>query len=416
VDKLLFYVSGLIILLALSAFFSGSEAALYSLTRPQVQSLGRRSHAGRLIGRLLETPRKLLITILFGNLIVNIFTTSAATALMLDTFGERGLGYAFVAMSALILTFGEIFPKAIALHWAERFSSFVIIPLRLFHVAVTPVRAPLSWMSEVVTEHLRRRLGVAKKHFTWEELVTAVQIGRRSGTVGLFEYEILSNVLEFREKVVKEIMTPSIDVVSRPIGTSRPDLLRAFLEGGISRIPIWGETTDDIVGILHIKDLLDPLSAQDEAALRSLLREPFFIPETAPINELHEELQKRKAHIAVVIDEYASFVGIVTLEDILEELVGEIRDARDPKIDLFMKIDEDRIVVPGTMEIDDFNRVFGTRIEDEDHETIAGYVTGFAGKIPREGEVLEDGDLRFRIISAQPNRIRKMRVERMGRP
>jgi CBS domain containing-hemolysin-like protein len=124
-------------------------------------------------------------------------------------------------------------------------------------------------------------------------------------------------------------------------------------------------------------------------------------------------LQARKSHVAVVIDEYASFVGIATIEDILEELVGEIRDARDPKVEPFMRIDENRIVVPGTMEIDDFNDAFRTRILDEEHETIAGYVTGFAGKIPREGEVFEEGGLRFYIISAQPNRIRKLRVERL---
>lgn len=363
----------------------------------------------------METPRKLLISILLGNLIVNIFATSAVTAVLLDTFGERGLGYAIVVMSALILTFGEIFPKAIAIHWPERFALLVIIPLRVFHTLVTPVRAPLSRLTDAAIERLRRRIGQAKKHFTWEELVTAVQISRTSGAVGLFEYEILSNVLEFREKIVKEIMTPSIDVVSKPATSGRTDLVRTFLESGASRVPIWGETTDDIIGVLHIKDMLDPTSAANEEELRELLREPFFIPETAPISELYHELQRRKAHIAIVIDEYGSFVGIVTIEDILEELVGEIRDARDPRTEPFMKLDDNRIVVPGTMEIDDFNKVFAARIEDEEHETIAGYVTGLAGKIPREGEVFEEADLRFCIISAQPNRIRKMRVERLER-
>ncbi|MCK5407951.1 MAG: HlyC/CorC family transporter [Candidatus Krumholzibacteria bacterium] len=412
-DDLLLYVVALAVLLALSAFFSGSEAALYSLTRPQIRSLGNRSPAGRLVGRLLEKPRKLLISILLGNLLVNIFATSTVTKIMLDTFGEKGLGYAFLVMSALILTFGEIFPKVVALHWSERFSTVVIVPLRVFHAFVTPVRVPLSWISDAVIGRLRRRIGQRKKQFTWDELITAVQISRTSGAVGSFEYEVLSNVLEFREKIVKEIMTPSIDVVSRPAASSRDDLVRTFLENGMSRVPIWGETTDDIIGVLHIKDILEPSTASGELALRALLREPFFIPETALINELYNELQRRKAHIAVVIDEYASFVGIVTIEDILEELVGEIRDARDPKIDPYMWLDGDRIVVPGTMEIDEFNRVFNTGIEDEDHETVAGHLIGITGRIPREGEVFESEGLRFCVISAQPNRIRKMRVERV---
>jgi putative hemolysin len=416
VDKLIIYIAALVVLLSLSAFFSGSEAALYSLTRPQIRSLEGRSSAGRLIGRLLDKPRKLLVTILLGNLIINIFATSAATAVMLDLFGEKGLGYAFLAMSALIITFGEILPKVVALHWSERFSLLAIVPLRVFHTVVAPVRAPLTRVSEAIIGRLRSRIGQAKTHFTWDELVTAVQMGRTSGDVGIFEYEVLSNVLEFREKIVKEIMTPSIDVVSRPLTAGRAELVRTFLDLGFSRLPIHGKTTDDIAGILHIKDVIDPRSAADEKGLRALLREPFFVPETMPINELYDELQRREAHVAVAIDEYASFVGIVTIEDILEELVGEIRDARDPKVEPYMRLDNDRIVVPGTMEIDEFNRVFGARIEDEENETVAGYVTGLTGKIPREGEVFEEGGLRFYIISAQPNRIRKMRVERLERP
>jgi putative hemolysin len=413
VDESLFFIIALLFLLALSAFFSGSEAALYSLTRPQVRSLEGRSPAGRLIATLLKSPRKLLVTILIGNLVVNIFTTSAATTILMDAFGRKGVGYAFIGMSVLIMTFGEILPKVIALRWSQRFAVLAIVPLRLVHTLLTPLRIPLSWFSDVIIDQLRRKLGQAKRHFTWEELITAVRIGRTSGAVGIFEYEVLSNVLAFRETIVKEIMTPSIDVVSRPVNSGRAELLQVFLESGFSRIPIHGDSTDDIIGILHIKDMIDPGSAEDEKSLRSLLREPFFIPETAPIDELYNELQSRKVHVAVVIDEYASFVGIVTIEDILEELVGEIRDARDPKIDPYLLLDQDRIVVPGNMEIDDFNEAFHTRIEDDEHDTIAGFVTGFTGKIPREGEVFEEGGLRFCIISAQPNRIRKMRVERL---
>lgn len=412
-DQLLIFFIPLVFLLALSAFFSGSEAALYSLTRPQVRSLEQRSPAGRAVGALLKTPRKLLVTILIGNLIVNIFTTSAATALLMDTFGERGVGYAFLIMSVLIIIFGEILPKVIALRWSERVAVLSIIPLRIFHTAVTPLRAPLSLFSDAVISRLRKSLGRAKTHLAWDELITAVQIGRTSGAVELFEFEVLSNILAFREKIVKEIMTPSIDVVSQPVNAGRAELLNAFLSSGFSRIPIYGETHDDVIGILHIKDLIDPGAAANEPSVRELLREPFFIPETAPINELYKELQARNAHIAAVIDEYASYVGIATIEDILEELVGDIRDARDPKVEPYMRIDDDRIVVPGTMEIDDFNAAFGTAIQDQEHETIAGYVTGFTGKIPREGEVFEEAGLRFYIISAQPNRIRKLRVERL---
>lgn len=363
---------------------------------------------------MLERPRNLLITILLGNLFINVFATSTATAMMLRLFGEKGLGYAFLLMSALIMAFGEIFPKAIAMHWAERASTFAIFPLRIIYTVVTPVRVPLARFSDRVVDYLRRHLGHAKHYLTWDELLTALKISRREGGLGLFEYEVLRNVLEFRQKVVKEIMTPSIHVYSMPITTGRGELLDGMLRSGFSRMPIYDESPDDIAGVLHIKDLLDPDSVRNEEDLRRRLRAPFFIPESAPIEKLYRELQARKAHMAIVIDEYASFVGIATAEDILEELVGDIRDARDPKTQPFTRLDDDRIVVLGTMEIDDFNDEFGVNIEDPEHATIAGYVTGAVGKIPREGETFQVGDLRFHIISALPNRVRKMRVEKIG--
>ena len=411
-DGLVFYLIALGALLVLSAFFSGSEAALYSLTRPQIRALRNRSATGGIVARLLEKPRSLLVSILLGNLIVNVFATSTATAIMLSVFGERGLGYAFLIMAVLIMFFGEILPKSIAVHRSEGFAYLIIVPLRIFHLLVTPLRLVLSAATDVFINAANRRLGQPKIFFTSEELVTAAKLGTVGNAAAIFEYEVLTNILEFRDKIVKEIMTPSIHVVSRPAGSDRNELLEYFLESGLSRIPIHGDSPDEIIGILHIKDLVDPSAARTEKELRALLREPVYFPETAPIGELYEALQKRKAHIAVVIDEYASFVGVVTIEDILEELVGDIRDARDPKIAPFMRLDSRRIVVPGTMEIDEFNRVFNTRIVDDEHETVAGFVTGRTGRIPREGEIINAGGLRFHIISAQPNRIRKMRVEK----
>jgi len=413
VDGLLLYAVALAALLCLSAFFSGSEAALFSLSRSRLRSLGEGNAAGRTIARLLEEPRKLLVSILLGNLIVNILATSMATAVMLRILGERGVGYSFVTMSALILLAGEVVPKTIALRWSERVAAAVIFPLRFFHVAVLPLRVPISRFSDAVIDGLRRYLGTAKRSLTREELVTALRISRREGTVGRFEYEVLSNVLEFRHKVVKEIMTPSIDVVSSSVRTGRAELLRQFADSGYSRMPIHDTSTDDIIGVLHVKDLVDPLAASSEADLRERLREPFFIQETTPISRLYNELQNRKLHVAMAIDEYTSFAGLVTIEDILEELVGEIRDARDPKTQSYMIVDDDQIVVSGAMEIDEFNEVFDAGLEDTEHETMAGYIIGLTGRIPNEGEIFEDGGFRFQVVSAQPNRIRKVRVERL---
>jgi putative hemolysin len=316
-------------------------------------------------------------------------------------------------MSALIMLFGEIMPKALALHWSVRFASTTVIPLRVFHSVVLPVRTPLSWMSDAVIEAVRRRVGQAKRFFTWDELLTALRIARSEGEMGRYEYELLANVLEFRQKIVKEIMTPSIHVVSSPLRTRRHELMRLFAETGLSRIPLYDESTDDIVGLLHVKSLVDARVAAGEDDLRARVHDPFFVQESTPIAQLYHEMQFNKAHAAVVLDEFGSFAGVVTTEDILEELVGEIRDARDPRTEPYMRIDENRIVVSGTMEIDEFNEVFGARITDDEHETVAGYVLGRAGRIPREGETMDIDDLRFFVVSAQPHRVRKLRVERI---
>jgi putative hemolysin len=407
------YFIGLVILLGLSAFFSGAEAALFSLSNSQIRALKEKSHGGRLLARLMSRPRAVLVTVLVCNLTVNVFASSFATSLALDAFGERGLIIAVAGMSILIMIATEVIPKVAGMQWALRISPVLAYPLSFFHALVLPVRIPLAWVSETVAKPLRRRIGAARRSYTWDELLTAVRIARREGSVGAFEYEIFSHVLEFREKVVKEIMTPSIAVTSAPVTASREELRDLFASSGRSRIPIHGESPDDVIGILHVKDLVEESAAESEEDLRGRMRETFFIQENAPIVDLYHELQRRKIHVAVVIDEHTSFAGVVTTEDILEQMIGEIHDARDNRMQPFHRIDERRIVVSGTMEIDHFNEVFETSLNDERHETIAGFVLGMTGRIPREGESIEADGLRFHIISAQPNRIRKLRVEKL---
>ncbi len=386
---------------------------MFSLSRSQLRSMRGASAGGKRVAALLEKPRRLLITILLGNLSVNIFATSAATAICLSLFGERGAAYAFFVMSALIMLFGEIVPKALSLHGAERVAPVVVFPLSVLHAVFLPIRVPLAMISDRVIDMMRGRLGIARRPYAWDELLTAVRIGWREGAVGAFEYETLSHVLEFRHKVVKEIMTPSIQVTSAPITASRNDLVSLFASSGRSRIPIYGESPDDILGIVHVKDLVDPDAASSEDDLRARVHDVFFVQESTPIVELYGELQRRKLHVAVVLDEHGSFAGVATIEDILEQLVGEIRDFREPKTHPFQRIDERRIVVSGTLEIDEFNEVFETSIRDDEHETVAGYVLGITGRIPREGETIVADGLRFQVISAQPNRIRKLQVEKL---
>lgn len=409
-DSLGLYLIALAVLLSLSAFFSSSEAALFSLGRAQVNRLSKQSPAGREIAGALATPRRLLVTILIGNLIVNVFAASAATSLAVALFGDSGVGIAFVVMSVLIMAFGEIFPKVLALNSPRQFALFSIYPLKILQILFYPVCLPVSRLADGVIELLKKRLGKARRHFLQDELVTALEMGRNEGDD--FEYDLLSNIIEFRDTIVKEIMTPSIDVFLLPMSMSREQMEEEASQAKFSRFPVYGETADDIRGIVHIKELA-AAAESPSFDIRSIVRPPHYVPESTRIKKLLKEIVQQRIHMAVVIDEYGSFVGLVTLEDILEELVGEIRDAKESRLESHVLIDSDRIVVPGTMEIDEFNELFKTEIDDEVHATIAGYVLGATGKIPREGETIDLGTLRFHIISAQPNRIRKMRVEKI---
>jgi putative hemolysin len=403
------YIVALAVLLLVSGFFSGSETALFSLTRAQVDRLSRQSPAGREIAGALATPRKILVTILIGNLAVDTFLASAATSVAVSLFGDEGVGIAFAVMSVLIIAFGEIFPKVIALNGPRPFALLAIYPLKILNMVFYPVRAPVTHLVDGVIELLKKRLGAARRHFLQEELVTALEMGRDEGHD--FEFDLLSNIIEFRETIVKEIMTPSIDVFSLPMTMSREQMEEEAGRARFSRFPVYGETADDIRGMVHVKELV--AAAESSFDIGRILRPPYYVPESTRIKKLFKEIVQQKIHMAIVIDEYGSYVGLVTLEDILEELVGEIRDAKESRLDTYVLMDDNRIVVPGTMPIEEFNEVFKTDLVDDEHATIAGYVVGATGKIPREGETIDVEDLRFHIISAQPNRIRKMRVERV---
>jgi putative hemolysin len=411
-DGLTLYVIALFILIFISAFFSGSEAALFSLTRSRVSRLRNRSAMGRRVANLLARPRRLLITILIGNLLVNVFSTSAATSVAIRMFGDKGVGMTFLIMSALILIAGEIFPKVLAISRPRSFSLAVAFPLNVFQFLFTPVAWPLDRFSDTVIGFLKRRLGKATRQFSKEELITALDIGRKQGDLGKFEVDLFSNIIDFKETTVKEIMTPSINVFSLPIDMSLEGLFERVLASGYSRVPVYGETSDDIKGVLHIKDLSRVTEGDADFEIETILMPPYFVPESSRIPSLLSELGTRRAHAAIVIDEHGSFVGIATVEDILEELVGEIRDSDEPRTATHTLLEDGRIVVVGTMEIEEFNEVFGVNITDQDHETIAGYVVGALGEIPHAGETHKIKNLKFHIISAQPNRIRKMRVEK----
>jgi putative hemolysin len=402
-----------IVLLLLSAFFSGSETAFFSLSRFLVVEMEKGDRKRRMISSLLGEPRKLLVTILFGNLLVNIAATSAVTALAIGLFSEGGVGIAVIVMTFLILIFGEISPKSLAMRNAAAFAVNAVPFLRFFYLAFTPVRYVLGKVADGAVDRSRKLFGESRKDYVAQELATAVDIGYKEGIFNTFEKEVLTNLFLLADTTIKEILTPRIEVFSLSVDTPFNEAVVAVRSRGFSRIPLFEEHEDNIVGVLLAKDLLR-YSRDERGTIGSIMRKVRYAPESKRIRGLFGELIAAHEHLVIALDEHGSYAGIVTLEDILEELFGEIRDRREPKVENYLMLDEDHMIVEGGMRLEDVNELFDTEMESKDVETIAGYLIEGIGKVPREGESFTIDDLRFLVISADRTRVSKIKLERIA--
>jgi CBS domain containing-hemolysin-like protein len=400
-----------VLLLFLSAFFSASETAFFSLSRSTVSEMARRSKRERMVARILDDPRMLLVTILFGNLLVNISATSAVTALAIGIFGGRGVAISVAVMTFLILLFGEISPKSLALRDARSFAVTAAPLLRSLMLVFTPFRVVLGAVADYTVERSRKLLGERGEGFGAHELATAVEMGHREGLFGEFEKAVLTNLFLFSETTAREIVTPRHEVFALDVDTPLTEAIVKVRSRGHSRVPLFAGTSDTIVGILFAKDLLR-FSRDDRVLLRDLMHPASFVPEGKRIRDLFGELITAHQHMAIAVDEHGAVTGLLTREDILEEIFGEIRNRREPRVEEYHRLGENRIVVEGTMSLKDVNGILGTDLESGDVETIAGYLVEKIGRIPRNGESFTVGDLRFLVLSAEPVRVNKLKIER----
>ncbi|HSF30224.1 MAG TPA: hemolysin family protein [Candidatus Tectomicrobia bacterium] len=401
------------ILLVCSAFFSGSEAALFSLNTVQVERLRERGGVvGRLIASLLQRPTNLIITFLVGNEIVNVALSVAATSFALLLYGQGGEYVAIVATTIILLLFGEVTPKSLAVRYPERISHLVAWPLQTFSLAITPLRWGLrKLLDAVMGAHAERPLSL----ITAAEFKTLVEISEDEGIIDQDERNLIQRVFEFGGHRVSQIMTPRTDIfaleVSEPLATALPKVK----DNRFSRIPVYEGTIDQIIGILYAKDLL-PYSRHPEleVRLRDLLHPVFFVPESKQIDELLREFQRNKVHVAIVVDEYGGVSGLVTMEDALEELVGEIVDEFDTEEVLCRQIDAQTHVVSARLPLDEFNASLGVSIPREDADTIGGHVFHLFGKLPKRGESVSAHGLTFTVEHIKGTRILEIRVRREG--
>jgi len=405
-----------IVCVLLSAFFSSSEVGLISITRAKVRTLVNENRPGsKAVAALKESPEHLLITLLIGNTIVNITAASIATSVAIQMFGDVGVGIATGFVVIVLLVFGEIGPKIYAARASESFA-LTIAPVILF---LSRIFSPIIWLVERVSPSFGIGKEVSEPAVTEEEIKEWIDVGKEEGTIEQGEQDMLYSVLEFADTTTREIMTPRVDVILMEDTVTFEEAIRIFNETGFSRIPVYHDQIDNITGILNVKDVFSAMvSHRKTSTIREIMFDPMFVPETKKIDDLLKELQVHRVLMAIVIDEYSSFVGIVTVEDILEELVGDIMDEYDKEEPEVQELSPGVFVVDAQIWVEDINERMNLDLPtDESYETVGGLIIDRLGHLPQHpGEKVEIGGGRVTLVVLQMHGRRIVKVKIVVRP
>jgi putative hemolysin len=401
----------LMVLLFLSAFFSGSELAMFSLGEARIRSLAEEGRRGSRALRILRAnPERLLATILIGNNVVNIGAASLATAVALDLFGSQGVAYATGAMTLLVLIFGEVTPKGLATANAVRFSLTVAPTLYLLSRVLMPFVVPLEALTRWF---VRRSQRAGAPTITEGEIREAITIGHQEGTIDEHERQIIERAFWLDETSAWDVMTPRVDVFAWPADRRLADIAPELRNLRFSRVPVYEGTIDEIVGVLYTRDAYQALvSGQRDVPLRQLAREPFFVPGSISLTRLLSDFQTRRIHMGIVIDEYGGTDGLVTLEDIVEELVGEIIDETDLERQPIVRLSRHEIAVEGGADLREINHFFNTAFPQLEHRSLNGYLLDELGYVPKPGEEIEREGVRILIEEASETQVLRARLSR----
>jgi CBS domain containing-hemolysin-like protein len=397
----------LAITLFLSAFFSGSEIALISLSKLEIRHLvEKKKKNAELIKKLRDKPQRLLINIVIANNIVNIFAASFATSLAIELFGNKGVGIATGVMTFLILTFGEIIPKSFSARNNEKIASKVAKPIYICGI----ILYPLIKLFEAFTKFIKK--GSSEKRITEEEIKTMITIGQEEGAIEEVNKDMIHNILEFNNTDVWEVMTPKPDIIFLNIKSSKRKIISVIKKSGFSRIPVYKKDTENIKGILYVKDLIPFITKKkSKIELSKVIRPAMFVPRSKKVKDLLIEFQNKKIHMAIVVDEHGTIEGIVSLEDVLEEITGEIYDETDKEERPVRKTGKGTWTVKGNAEIDFINNKLKLKLrEPEDTNTISGLILDELGRIPKKGESLEFKNSHIKIEKLDNHRIELVKI------
>lgn len=401
----------IVVLVLLSAFFSSAETALTTVNKHRLRALSEEGNrtASKVL-KLVDNPSKLLSAILIGNNIVNISASALATTFTTEVFGSKFIGVSTGVLTLVVLLFGEITPKTLATVYNEQMSMIYIHVIAPLTTILTPVIWVVDKLSNVIFFILRVDRNAANNQMTEGELRTIVDVSVEDGVLEKEEKSMINNVVDFGDSKAKDIMVPRADMVLVSVDASFDEVFEAFNEEHYSRLPVYDESKDTVIGIVYMKDLFfyqnDKENAKKNFSIRSIMRDPFFVYEYQKTSSIMAELRKRFVSMAIVLDEYATAVGLITIEDLLEEIVGEIRDEYDMyELEIVTKISDNQYEIDASMKLGDLEDVIGFELESEDYDSLGGYVIEILDHLPSEGETVKKDGVTFKVVSMDKNRI-----------
>lgn len=389
-----------------------SETALMALSKIRIRHMVDEGVKGaKLVEKLAEDPSRLLGAILIGNNIVNIGASALATSIAVKAIGESGVGLVTVVMTILVLIFGEITPKSIAKQNSEKVALRVSKIINIMVKLLGPFISIFTAISSLFIRLLGGDPKATEPFITEEELKTMVGVSEEEGVLEDVEKEMIFNVFEFADAQVKDVMVQRVDVVAVDINATYDEVIDIIKTEQFSRIPVYNQTIDDVIGILNVKDLIIAFESKENFKVSDYMREPYYTYEFKRITELFNEMKNTRNHMAVVLDEYGGNVGIVTIEDLIEEVVGEIEDEYDDEIDdEIIVVKEDEYIVDGSARLDDIGDLIGVIMESEEFDSVGGLVIGELGRFPEQNEEVKINNIKFVVEEIDKNRIKKVRI------
>jgi Mg2+/Co2+ transporter CorB len=416
-----FAVAIVVICLLLSFFFAGSETALTASSRASMHRLEKQGNRrAALVNRLVDARERMIGALLFGNNAVNIAASSLATGVLLSWFGDVGVIYATVVMTVLIVVFAEVLPKTAAFNAPDRIALAVAKPIDLTVRVLTPILIGVEWVVKRVLRLAGMRVGESESILTpHEELRGTVDLLHREGGVERLDRDMLSGLLDLRVLTVADVMIHRTEMITVCADDPPEQVVKSVLGTVVTRVPLWKERPENIIGILHAKDLLRAVQASDRDLAKidvtAIARPPWFVPDIRPLSEQLKAFRRRKTPFALVVDEYGEVMGLVTLEDILEEIVGDITDEHDVAVPGVRPQPDGSVNVDGGVPIRDLNRAMEWSLPDAEATTVAGLVIHEARSIPEPGQTFTFHGFRFRVLRREKNRITALRITPLQR-